>query len=45
MQQTMDSTVNSIHFLWAAYILVVVANVVFALWVASMWARLSKTKR
>jgi hypothetical protein len=41
----MQSTVNSIHFLWAAYIVIIVANVGHASWLYSTWARLNKPKR
>ncbi len=37
-----DTTVNSIHFLWAAYILVAVAQVAYVAWLAAGWSR---TKR
>ena len=40
----MQPTVNSIHFLWTAYILVVVANLGFALWLRSLWVRLNALK-
>ncbi len=38
----MQSTVNSIHFLWAAYVLVAVAQVGYAAWVGVRWARLNR---
>jgi hypothetical protein len=38
-------TVNSLHFLWAAYLLVAGANIGFALWVRSMWVGLNRAKR
>ena len=44
MQQTIDTTVNSIHFLWAAYIVIFVANAGFALWVATNWSKLSRSQ-
>jgi hypothetical protein len=46
MQSTViPSTVNSIHFLWAAYIIVIVANVGHVGWLISTWAKLNKPKR
>ncbi len=41
----MQSSVNSIHFLWAAFIVIIVANVGHAGWLISTWSRLNKTKR
>jgi hypothetical protein len=41
----MRETVNSLHFLWAAYAIMIVANVGHALWLASTWSRLNKPKR
>ena len=40
----MQPTVNSIHFLWAAYILVAVANIGHALWLRSLWVKLRAPK-
>jgi hypothetical protein len=40
----MQPSLNSIHFLWTAYILVVVANVGFALWLRSLWVKLNARK-
>ena len=40
----MESNVNSIHFLWAAYILVIVANVGHALWLRSLWVKTRAAK-
>ncbi len=43
MQDTvMHDAVNSIHFLWAAYILVAVANIGFAVWLGALWSRLNR---
>ena len=41
----MQETVNSIQFLWAAYVVVFVANIGLAGWFASKWSRLNKPKR
>lgn len=38
----MESNVNSIHFLWAAYLLVAVAQIGYAMWIGVRWSR---TKR
>jgi hypothetical protein len=35
----MESTVNSIHFLWAAYIVVIVANAGYILLLRSRWVK------
>lgn len=35
----MQETLNSIPFLWAAYIVVVVAQVSYAAWLAVRWSR------
>ena len=40
----MQPNVNSIHFLWAAYILVAVANIGHALWLRSLWVKLNARK-
>jgi hypothetical protein len=37
----MDS-VNSIHFLWFAYVLVATAQIGFVIWLAKSWSRLNK---
>jgi hypothetical protein len=33
----MQPTVNSMHFLWAAYLLVAGANIGYVLWLRSQW--------
>ncbi|AFL87842.1 hypothetical protein Terro_1535 [Terriglobus roseus DSM 18391] len=40
----MQPNVNSIHFLWAAYLLVAAANIGHALWLRSLWVKLNKTE-
>lgn len=35
----MESNVNSIHFLWAAYLLVAVAQIGYAAWLGIRWSR------
>jgi|GEM_PF-6801378 len=35
-------TVNSIHFLWAAYILVAVANIAMVVWLAQRWSAVNR---
>ncbi|MDE1175894.1 MAG: hypothetical protein PW789_04740 [Edaphobacter sp.] len=41
----MEATGNTMHFLWAAYVVVVVANVGFAVWLWGRWAALEREKR
>ena len=40
----MQPTVNSMHFLWAAYLLVAGANIGFALWLRGLWVKLNRTE-
>ena len=35
----MEQGVNSIHFLWAAYVLVAVTQVGYAAWIGIRWSR------
>jgi hypothetical protein len=41
----MDYSQNSIHFLWAAYILVFVAQIAFVAWLAKRWAETGREDR
>jgi len=34
----MGYTINNLHFLWAAYLLVVMANAGYVLWLRKRWA-------
>ena len=38
----MQETVNSIYFLWAAYIIVAAAQIGYAAWVGVRWARIKR---
>jgi hypothetical protein len=38
----MEPTVNSIHFLWAAYILVAVTNIAVVVWLAARWSAVNR---
>ena len=40
-----QSTVNNMHFLWAAYLLVAISNIGFALWLRSRWVALTSDRR
>ncbi len=37
-----ESTVNNMHFLWAAYLIVVIANAGFVLWLKKRWTDLKR---
>ena len=39
----MEPTVNSMHFLWGAYLLVAGCNIAFVAWIASSWAKLNRS--
>lgn len=38
----MEHNVNSIHFLWAAYLLVAFANITVVIWLASRWSAVNR---
>ena len=38
----MPSSVNSIYFLWAAYLVVVLANVGFVFWLRRRWMAIKR---
>jgi len=38
----MEPTVNSTHFLWAAYLLVAVANIGIVIWLAARWSAVNR---
>jgi hypothetical protein len=38
-------SVNSIHFLWYAYVLIAAAQIGFVAWLATSWSKLNKPKR
>ena len=40
----MQDTVNSIHFLWYAFVLVAMAHITFVVWLATSWSKLNKQK-
>jgi hypothetical protein len=40
-----DTTVNSLHYLWAAYILVAVAQIAYVAWLAKGWSSSKETRR
>jgi hypothetical protein len=37
----MEPTLNNMHFLWAAYLVVAIANIGFVLWLKKRWNALS----
>ena len=40
----MELTVNNIHFLWAAYLVVVIANAGFVMWLKARWSALRRKR-
>lgn len=38
----MEPTVNSMHFLWAAYLLVAFSNIAVVVWLASRWSAVNR---
>lgn len=38
----MEPTVNSTHFLWAAYLLVAVSNIAVVIWLAVRWSAVNR---
>lgn len=38
----MGPTVNSMHFLWAAYLLVAFANIATVIWLARRWSAVNR---
>jgi hypothetical protein len=38
----MEPTVNGIHFLWAVYIVVTVANIGVVIWLATRWSAVNR---
>jgi hypothetical protein len=40
----MNGNINSIPFLWAAYILIAVANIAYAGWLIAGWRRTDESK-
>jgi len=38
----MEPTVNSMHFLWAAYLLVAGANIAVVIWLAARWSAVNR---